>query len=263
MRRRIRYAKSRGFRVALYYADGLVACDGLADIFEPSKVLRWGGWSGPDTKGKSYAQNPLHPDVYGFYKTYMQALLGEVGKEVDGFIWDETFQVLGGDLGTAAVPGYADRAMMHLVRDVASEVAAAGPQLAFFTSDNLRPFKTDRQIPTALAAHGTYQDSSSLPDYWPYGLFPNFRNTLWSCNWYDITGFAFTRYAVETFDTPVAVSDGYGDNIRFADRDPKALQQFFDLFEQRKRRRMRIHWVEENNTYRGQPLRTKKELMPA
>jgi len=26
---------------------------------------------------------------------------------------------------------------------------------------------------------------------------------------------------------------------------------------------MRIHWVEENNTYRGKPLRTKKELMPA
>src|ERR1035438_4195583 len=89
-------------------------------------------------------------------------------------------------------------------------------------------------VALSTAAHGTYQDSSSLPDYWPYGLFPNFRNTLWSCNWYDITGFAFTRYAVETFDTPVAVSDGYGDNIRFADRDPKALQQFFDLFEQRK-----------------------------
>jgi len=84
--------------------DGLVACDGLADIFEPSKVLRWGGWSGPDTKGKSYAQNPLHPDVYGFYKTYMQALLGEVGKEVDGFIWDETFQVLGGDLAPPRSP---------------------------------------------------------------------------------------------------------------------------------------------------------------
>jgi hypothetical protein len=35
------------------------------------------------------------------------------------------------------------------------------------------------------------------------------------------------------------------------------------LFEQRKQRRMRIHWVEENNTYRGKPLRTKKKLMPA
>jgi hypothetical protein len=263
MHRRIRYAKSRGFRVALYFADGVLACDGLPGIFDPSKVLRWGGWSGPDTKGKSYSQNPLHPDVRAFYKAYMHALLAEVGKEVDAFIWDETFYVLGGDLGTAAAPGYADRAMMHLVREVASEVAAASPQLAFFTSDNLRPFKTDRQIPTALAAHGTYQDSSSLPQYWPCGLFTNFRNTLWSCNWYDITGFALTRYAVETFDTPVAVSDGYGDNIPFAGREPRVLQQFFDLFEQRKQRRMRLHWVDENNTYRGKPLRTRRELMPA
>lgn len=52
---RIRYAKERGFRVGLYYADGANACEGLKNIFDPQKVLHWGGWVGPDTKGKTYA----------------------------------------------------------------------------------------------------------------------------------------------------------------------------------------------------------------
>ena len=67
MHRRIYYAKDKGFRVGICYADGTSASDGLNDVFEPSKVLRWGGWEGPDTTGKTYAQNPLHPEVREFY----------------------------------------------------------------------------------------------------------------------------------------------------------------------------------------------------
>ena len=91
MHRRIRYAKDKGFSVGIYYADGTNACEGVKEIYDPGKVLRWGGWEGPDTKGKAYAQNPLHPEVREFYLRYIQALLEEFGKEVDGFIWDETF----------------------------------------------------------------------------------------------------------------------------------------------------------------------------
>jgi len=73
--RRIRFAKNRGFRVVLYFADA------LKDIYDPAKVLRWGGWEGPDTMGKVYAKNPIHPEVRRFYTGYIQALLGEYGNE--------------------------------------------------------------------------------------------------------------------------------------------------------------------------------------
>jgi hypothetical protein len=263
MHRRIRYAKDKGFRVAVYFADGILACDGVQETFDPSKVLRWGGWRGPEVSGKPYAQNPLHPEVRDFYLSYMDALLGELGKVADAFIWDETFYVKTGDLGNADYPGYADRAMMHLVRDVAARVAAAGPQLALFSSDNLGPGRPGA-FPTALGAHGTYQDCSSLPQYWPYGLFSNYRNNLWSCNWYPITGFALTKYAVRTFDTPVTISNGYGDGVSLRDMAPATLKQFLDLFDERKQRRQHLTWLEDRDgvaTYRGKPLRSRKELM--
>ncbi|MCE5310144.1 MAG: hypothetical protein LLG20_21115 [Acidobacteriales bacterium] len=265
MQRRVRYAKNKGFRVAVYFADGILACDGVKETFDPSRVLRWGGWRGPEVSGKPYAQNPLHPDVRGFYLAYVDALLGELGRLADAFIWDETFYVKAGDLGNEAYPGYAGRAMMHLVRDVARRVAAAGPNLALFSSDNLGPGR-DKTPPTALAAHGTYQDSSSQPQYWPYGLFSNYRNNLWSCNWYPITGFALTKYAADTFDTPVTISNGYGDGVSLPDIPPDTRKQFLDLFNERKQRRQILGWLEEKDgvaTYRGKPMRSRRELMGA
>jgi hypothetical protein len=263
MRRRISYARSKGFRVAVYFADGILACDGVTGTFDPSKVLRWGGWRGPEVIGKPYAQNPLHPEVRGFYLAYIDALLGEVGKLADAFIWDETFYVKTGDLGNDAYPGYADRAMMHLVRDVTARVSAAGQNLALFSSDNLGPGRAG-SFPTALGAHGTYQDSSSQPQYWPHGLFTNYRNNLWSCNWYPITGFALTKFAVDTFDTPVTISNGYGDGMGPANMPPATLKQFLDLFNERKQRRQHLGWLEEKDgvaTYRGKPMRGRRELM--
>ena len=263
VRRRIRYAKDRGFRVGLYFADGVSACDGVKENFDLSKVLRWGGWRGPEVSGKPYAQNPLHPDVRGFYLAYVDALLGEAGKLADAFIWDETFHVKTTDFGNNDYPGYAGRAMMHLVRDVAARVAAAGKELALFASDDLGPGRED-SLPTALGAHGTYQDSSCLPQYWPYGLFSNYRNNLWSCNWYPITGFALTKYGAEVFDTPVAISNGYGDGVGVGQMDAQTLRPFLELFNSRKQRRQQLTWVEETGgvaTYRGKPLKSRQELM--
>jgi len=263
MHRRIRYAKEKGFRVAVYFADGILACDGVKETFDPSKVLRWGGWRGPEVSGRPYAQNPLHPEVRGFYLAYIDALLGEAAKLADAFIWDETFYVKTGDLGNDAYPGYADRAMMHLVRDVASRVAAASPNLALFASDNLGPGRTG-VFPTALGAHGTYQDCSSQPQYFPYGLFSNYRNNLWSCNWFPITGFALTRYAVDTFDTPVTISNGYGDGVGPSAMNAETTRQFVDLFNQRKQRRQQLTWMEEKDgvaTYRGKPMRHRRDLL--
>jgi hypothetical protein len=250
LHRRIRYAKTRGFRVALYFADGLNASDSLKGIYSPDKVLRWGGWEGPDTDGRVYAQNPIHPEVRAFYVGYVKALLHEYGKELDGFVWDETYTVPPRAIGSAAAPGYADRALMTLIREVASAVAAY-PNLAFLSSDNIGFGDQVRNAPYCLMAHGTYQDSQCRPEAWSYALFPNFRNAFWSCNWGAVSNFEFMKFGVDTFDTPVAISNGaFGDDIGISEMNALQIRKIVDLFETRKQRTMRIGWISEG-TNRG------------
>jgi hypothetical protein len=264
MHRRIRYAKDKGFKVGIYYADGINACEGVKDIYDPSKVLRWGGWEGPDTEGKAYAQNPLHPEVRKFYLRYIQALLEEFGKEADGFIWDETFTVRN-DNTPSAIPGYPCRAMMTLVKEVTAKVAAFSPQLAFLASDAIGTWPVyDLAAPYCLVAHGTYQDSACTPAGWSYGLFPNYRNVLWSCNWSPVTRFEYSRYAVDTFRVPVPISNGaFGDDIGFGDMNPEQQRKILDLFDQCKRQRMEIGWITEEPwqpRYQGKEVEFKWSL---
>jgi hypothetical protein len=263
VRRRLQYARKRGFRAALYFADGLNACDGFENAYDPSKVLRPGGWTGPDTKGKVYAQNPLHPEVYAFYTGYLQALLANFGSDLDGLIWDETFVVGANDLGTKAAPGFVSVAMMKLVREVAAITAAHNPQLAFFASDCLCQ-QYQFFAPYALQAHGTYQDLHSGPESWGFGLFPNYRNVLWSCNWNPVTKFHWSQYGTETFDVPVSISAGAcGDDLGFADLSPEMRGKVLDLFGHRKSRRMQITWIEEEGgvpTYQGRALKYRYTL---
>jgi len=49
--------------------------------------------------------------------------------------WEETFYVRCGDRGTERVPGYAARAMMRLVRELAALAHRHDPRLAFLTAD--------------------------------------------------------------------------------------------------------------------------------
>lgn len=262
--RRIRYAKDKGFRVGMYYADGMNGTDGQKDTFDPSKVLHWGGWEGPDTLGKTYVQNPLHPEVREFYRRYIQTLLVEYGGEVDGFIWDETFGVGPRELGTATAPGYAGRGMMTLVKEVTEEVTNYSPNPAFFASDDIglspetNAPETNLSAPYCLFAHGTYQDSWCSPTAWPYGLFPNYRNTLWSCNWAPVTQFDESRYAVQTFDAPVPISNGtFGDDIGISEMTGDQQKKVMELFDLRKQKRMDIGWIEDdsqNPKYEGKEV---------
>ncbi|MFN0167597.1 MAG: hypothetical protein ACKV22_14300 [Bryobacteraceae bacterium] len=259
LHRRIGYARSRGFRVALYYADGLVACDGLKDVFDPSKVLRWGGWEGPETVGRSHVQNPLHPEVRTFYKGYLEALLAEFGKEVDALVWDETFHAQPGDLGSDPYPGYADRAMMDLVGDLTKMTTAAGRDLAFLASDDVGIGRGPYLAPYGLAAHGTYQDSGCNPLAWRFGLLPNFRNAIWSCSWAPTKAFNRSRYGVEVFDTAVPISNGYGEDRGVSELPAERLAPLMELFERRKRRRMEIGWIEEKGgrlLYQGRDIQS-------
>jgi len=249
MHKRIRYATSRGFRVALYFGDGMSAGDGLEGIYQPDRVLYWGGWVGPDTKGKTYCQNPLHPAVRSFFIQYIRALLGEYGGDLDAFVWDETFHVDTGSLGSEKVPGYADRAMMRLVRDLTAEVhaynAQSGRSLAFLASDCIGVFNWTGKPPYALVADGTYQDTHCAPEAWSYGIFPNYRNALWSCNWDPVTHFNFTEFGVRNYQAAVAVSNGWGDYTGFARLSPAVKKEVLDLFNWRKQTRTRLRWFKE------------------
>ena len=254
LRRRMHYARSRGFRCLLYFGDGLNSGDELAGIHDPGKVLVQGGWIGPETSGRTYAQNPLHPGVRAFYRDYLHTLLAEFGKDIDGFVWDETFHVKAGMTGTGQHPGYADAAMMSLVGELREATERHDRRLAFLSSDNVG---TSYETPYALMAHGTYQDSMCAPRYWPYGLFPNLRNTLWSCNWYHQTTWKRNEDAVAWYQIPVAVSNGYGDDTGPSDMNAEQAGRMMALFHQLDSRRLELEWLEESGgqkTCKGRPV---------
>ena len=139
MHKRLKFAKGLGFRVLLYFSDG-VNCDPGAPNFHPEYVLRnkagkkLAGWKGPDTMKQSVAMDPGVPALGDWYRGYLAALLKEYAADLDGFVWDETFLVPTGFVSyTRTTPGYADRAMMSLVSELAQMVqqcrAEPGPGL--------------------------------------------------------------------------------------------------------------------------------------
>ncbi len=243
--RRLQYARARGFRAGLYFADGVNAGDGLAD-FGPDRVLEWGGWQGPDSRGKSYLQNPLHPGVRAFFVDYTRALLAEFGPDLDALVWDETFHVPCGRLGTEAWPGYADRAMMRLVREVVALVEAYNRQhrrsIALLTSDCLGAFGADLKGPYALVSHGTFQDSWCQPGAWSYGIFANYRNVLWSCCWWPVTKWSWVEFGVREYQAPVSISNGWGNDQGFAELTPQQQARVLQLFNWRKQQPTRLRW---------------------
>jgi hypothetical protein len=252
---RLNYARARGFRVSLYFADGMNAGDGLAD-FDPGCVLRWGGWEGSDSKGRSYMQNPLHPKVRAFYLDYAKAMLAEFGPEIDGLTWDETFHIAPGELGSAAAPGYADRAMMRLTRDITRLVEDYDRkhhrQIAFLTSDCLGAIGVELGGPYALVAHGTYQDSWCQPQAWSYGIFSNYRNVLWSCCWWPMTKWSWIDFAVRQYQAPVSLSNGFGNDKGFSEMTKEQRARALALFDWRKDKPTRLKWFDQLPAYKNE-----------
>jgi hypothetical protein len=243
---RLAYARSRGFRVGLYFAGGTVGGTELP-TFSPKRVLRnQYGWAGPDVKGNAVVENPLVSEVRQYYLAYADALLAEFGRETDAFVWDETFQVPAGSLGSAEVPGYADRAMMRLVRAVAKKIEdhnrRSNGQIALLASDDLG--MVDGASPDALVAHGTYQDSWCQPKAWSYGIFPNYRNAMWSCCWFPVTEWNWVELGVRKYQAPVSLSNGWCDNIGFSELSPEMQQKVLALFQWRKQRPTQLKFLE-------------------
>lgn len=226
LRERLIYAKSRGFRVGLYFADGMNAGTALPG-FSNRLVLKRGGWVGPDTIGDSYCMNPSAAEVSDFFRRYAAALLRQYGDLADALVWDETNMVGPNTYGSADVPGYSSRAMMRLVRNVAHQAETHDPPVAFLTSDCLGAGVTAGY---ALVAHGTYQDTWCQPVAWSFGIFPNWRNTLWSCCWWPIHKWKWVEFGVRNYQAPVAISNGWGDNMGFSEMTPEMRKKVLDLF---------------------------------
>jgi hypothetical protein len=87
---------------------------------------------------------------------------------------------------------------------------------------------------------------------------------LWSCNWAPVTRFVYTRYGVETFGVPVALSNGaFGDDIGISEMTSTQQKAVMQLFNQRKLKPMQIGWVEEvpwNMIYKDRAVGLKWEL---
>lgn len=251
---RLNYARSRGFRVGIYFADGMNAGDGLPG-FDPSCVLEWGGWPGSDVKGKSYVQNPLHPKVREFYLNYAKAMLAEFGPDIDMLNWDETFHIPSGKLGNEGAPGYADRAVMRLAHDITRLVEdynqAHHQQIAFLTSDCLGAvYGPKDKAPYALMAHGTYQDSWCQPNAWSYGIFPNYRNVLWSLCWWPMTKWAWIDFGVRNYQAAVSLSNGWGDDKGFSEMTEEQRARAIALFNWRKDKPTKLKWFDRLPEYK-------------
>ena len=236
LRRRLHLARTHGFCVLLYFGDGLAADSGVPGYhdewaYRDEQGKKITGWQGPDTFGPTYLMNPAHPDVRRYFLNYLDALLAAVGHEVDGFVWDETFHARAGQIASAPVPAYCDRALLDLVKELTARVQAFDERKVFLASDcvGIMP-----GIPGyAMVASGLYQDTHCNPERWSDALFPNWRNTYWSCNWGPASHFAWTRFGVEEFGAPVAISNGWGDDHGPHEWTAAEREEVLKLFRQR------------------------------
>ena len=240
LHRRINYAKERGFTVLMYFADGVLSSKGLPD-YDPEDVLEEGGWNGPDVVGGPYHKNIIRAHAAEFYRKYAKALFTEFAPDVSGFVWDETFYIQIGTLGTPTHTGYLDRAHMRLIKEVAGILHSVAPDKAFFTSDCIGEKAGTGDVPPyALFADGCYQDSWNEPSYWSYGIFPNYRNVIWSCNWRPMANFRYTVFGVYAYNTPVVFTNGWEEDRGFSEMTMEERSGFLTLFNYRKQTRAKM-----------------------
>ena len=86
---------------------------------------------------------------------------------------------------------------------------------------------------------------------------PNLRGTLWSCNWYHQSTWDRIERSVETYGFPVAVSNGFGDNLGPSEMDAEQAQRALTLMQNLGDRSLELSWIEASDagkTYNGRPV---------
>ncbi|MEI8371699.1 MAG: hypothetical protein WCJ35_02575 [Planctomycetota bacterium] len=232
MHRRLKFAKDLGFRVLLYFSDGTNSDSG-APAFCKEYVLKgkngktFPGWKGPDSLGQPLMMDPSVPGLRDWYRGYLKALLDEYCKEVDGFVWDETFYIKTNFISYPAnQPSYTDRAMMSLVSELTQMMQnyrKDNPDLVFLASDI-------GQTSYALVANGTWQDSAMEERAWGPSMFANYRNCLWSCNWSPLRHAKENQIAAEKYGLPQGLSNGWEDNCGPSRMPPELLDTVLKRF---------------------------------
>ena len=251
VRRQLKLARDLGFRTLLYFADGLLQDTAAPTGYRPAWDFvnerdggKIGGWQGPDTWGTTYARNPANPEVFQWYQDYMAALLKAFGPVLDGFVWDETMHMRAGMVARFPQPAYGDQAMMRLVKKLTAQVRAADPQKVFLTAECAGATDIWEMVPGySMVASGIYQDAGFSQPAWSCGLFPTWRNNLWICNWCSISQFFATRWEVQRYGVPVAISNGWGDDKGPSEWTPAEQQKILKLFRQRLTQRDRIRYL--------------------
>lgn len=238
VRERLSYAKSRGIRTAFYVLTGMLSAGNRDTHIAQGTGLdigpHWPGgwWSGPDLQGDSYIMNPLHPEVAERLLGYIDAVLEKVGDLTDALVMDESYYVHRGALGPAACPGYADRALMRLVQEIAKRCHAHRSDLAFFTSDELgMNFLRYEYVPYSVYSDGIFHDAWCVPESWDAVRFPTWRNAAWSVNWAPVTNLEWTRWGVVAHGAPVSISNGsFGDDTGISEVTPEVREQIAELW---------------------------------
>ena len=140
---------------------------------------------------------------------------------------------------------------MLLCKELRDMIKAHNPEIAFMASDCTglalpqedNSFWRAHPAQNALVFDGTFQDSQFYPTAWQYGLFPNYRNVLWSCNWKPLENFDWTNTGVRIFGVPVPISNGWAEDKGIFDCTEAEVKKIMQLFEFRKNLVGRIHWL--------------------
>lgn len=231
MHQRISYARNKGFRVILYFADG-TNCTGTPD-FHKGEQFRYkdgsykGGWTGPCGGGP--ALDPASRSVQEWYLDYLEALLQEYGKEIDGLVFDETNYFLADDVSyrIPSAPAYADREMMKwmaLLKQKVQQWRTINPDLVFLEGSHYF---------YGLVADGSFTDFSGLPSM------INYRNSSWTCSWQNpgVRNWHTTDRTRKDIKYPygldMGLSNGWGSDTGPSEMDAKTLDETFRYFIQR------------------------------
>jgi hypothetical protein len=184
MHRKIRFAKELGFRVVLYYADCTNMTAGRVQdswcgrdyrqyLYTNKAGKQPRGWTGPC--GGGLHLDISRPEVRKWFADYFQALLREYGREVDGFVLDETNCFSAGAicLRDGRPAAYGDQAQMRFIHGLTAflqQYRRQNPDLCLFEGSHYL---------YGLVTHGSFTDFEGIP------LVVNYRNTSIQCCWED------------------------------------------------------------------------------